>query len=129
MNDATLYASSTGSFDIWWGSKETQSNLGGKSLTITSKLLFDVNPSDRSTLLPPTITLAADKRVFTGSEYSHKLELELSVGLPTATSTNLYIYNDAKFHSNNKPVKDKYYLFIKNTSGNLEILSPTNPSW
>ena len=129
VNDATLYASSTGSFDIWWGSKETPSNLGGKSLTITSKLLFDVNPSDRSTLLPPTITLAADKRVFTGSEYSHKLELELSVGLPTATSTNLYIYNDAKFHSNNKPVKDKYYLFIKNTSGNLEILSPTNPSW
>ena len=129
VNDATLYASSTGSFDIWWGSKETPLNLGGKSLTITSKLLFDVNPSDRSTLLPPTITLAADKRVFTGSEYSHKLELELSVGLPTPPSANIYIYNDAKLHSNNKPVKDKYYLFIKNTSGNLEILSPTNPSW
>jgi len=129
VNDATLYASSTGSFDIWWGSKETPSNLGGKSLTITSKLLFDVNPSDRATLLPPTITLAADKRVFTGSEYSHKLELELSVGLPTPPSANEHIYNDAKLHSNNKPVKDKYYLFIKNTSGNLEILSPTNPSW
>lgn len=129
VGDTALYASSTGSFDVWWGSRETPSDLGGKSLTITDKLLFDVNPSDSATLLPPTSTLVADKRVFTGSEYSHKLELELNVGLPTPPSANIYIYDDAKLHSNNKPVKDKYYLFINNNSGDLEILSPTNPAW
>ena len=128
VSDATLYGSVVGLFDTWWGSKETPLDLGGKSLTITNKLLFDINPSDRNALLP-TIVLPVDKREFTGSEYSHKLELEFGVKLPTPPSANLYIYSDVKLHSNNKPVKDKYYLFINNNSESLEILSIANPSW
>jgi hypothetical protein len=128
VDDATLYGSAIGNYDLWWGARQAPLNLGGRSLTITSKLLFDINPSDRSSLLLP-LTLEADKRAFNGTEYSHKLELELEVELPTPPSSNVYIFNDVKLHSNNKPVKDKYYLFINNNSGNLEVLSPTNPSW
>jgi hypothetical protein len=61
------------------------------------------------------------------------LEVELNVGLPSNafTVTNANIYNDVKLHSNNKPVKDKYYLFIrKQTGGNqLNVLSANSPSW
>ena len=128
VNDSALYANPTGNFDTWWGSRQTPLDLGGKSLTITSKLLFDFNPADRSNLLS-TLTQEASKRSFNGSEYTHKLEIELNVELPEPPSQNLYIFEDVKFHSNNKPVKNKYYLFINNNNGELEVLSPTNPAW
>jgi hypothetical protein len=128
VNDSALYANPTGNFDTWWGSRQTPLDLGGKSLTITSKLLFDFNPADRPTLLS-TLSQDQDKRFFNGSEYTHKLEIELNVELPEPPSQNLYIFEDVKFYSNNKPVKNKYYLFINNNNGELEVLSPTNPAW
>jgi hypothetical protein len=69
---------------------------------------------------------------FTGSEYTHKLEVELNVEIPstlTDLATNLFLYEDAKVHSNNSSVKDRYYLFINNVGQALEVLSPTDPSW
>jgi hypothetical protein len=130
ISDVNLYDPSTpqGNFDTWWGSRQTPLDLGGKSLTITSKLLFDFDPADRPNLLS-TLSQEQDKRFFNGSEYTHKLEIELNVELPTPPSQNIYIFEDVKSHSNNKPVKDKYYLFINNNNGELEVLSPANPAW
>jgi hypothetical protein len=130
--DSSLYATSEGQFDVWWGGRiSNSSDMGQRYLYVTDKLMFDFAASERTNLLTSLTT--AQKPVFTGSEYTHKLEVELNVGLPTNSSTaiNANIYNDARLHSNNKPVKDKYYLFIRRGSGGnqLSVLSANNPSW
>lgn len=130
--DASLYASSEGQFDVWWGGRiGNVSDMGQRYLYVTDKLMFDFAASQRSSLLTSLTT--AQKPVFTGSEYTHKLEVELNVGLPTNASTaiNANIYNDVRLHSNNKPVKDKYYLFIRKQTGGsqLSVLSANDPSW
>ena len=130
--DTALYGETAGNFDVWWGSRiGGQADMGQKYLYVTDKLMFDFAASERANLLSQLV--AADKPTFVGSEYTHKLEVELSVGLPsnTYTSTNANIYNDARAHSNNKPVKDKYYLFIKKQTGGsgLSVLSANSPAW
>ena len=129
ITDTNLYASEAGAFDVWWGGRiGGRSDLGERYLYVTDKLMFDFEPAQRLNILTPLS--AAQKPVFTASTYTHKLEVELNVGLPT-NSTNQYIYNDARFHSNNKPVKDKYFLFIQKASGGagLSVLSANTPSW
>jgi len=128
VSDSDLYSSPTGQYDLWWGGRATPLDLGGRSLTVTSKLLFDFSPGDRAQLLS-TLTTDAQKRNFDGSEYNYKLEVELNVGLPTPPSANTNIFNDAKVHSNNKPVKDRYYVFVNDNNSQLEVLTPTNPNW
>jgi hypothetical protein len=128
VTDSTLYNAPAGQYDMWWGGRESPLDLGGKSLTITSKLLFDFAQSDRADLLS-TLSTNAEKRTFSGSEYTHKLEVELSVSLPTPPAENSNIFNDAKTHSNNKPVKDRYYVFINDNNSQLEVLTPIDPNW
>jgi hypothetical protein len=128
--DLVLYAAPVGNFDVWWGSKQNVSDLGGKSLTVTNRLLFDFDKNDRGGLLEQLPI--SQRPAFTGSEYTHKLEVELNVEVPSSLSdlsANPFLYEDAKVHSNNSSVKDKYYLFINNVGQSLEVLSPTNPSW
>lgn len=130
--DSALYASPEGQFDVWWGGRISNvTDMGQKFLHVTDKLMFDFSASERTNLLSslgPT-----QKPLFTGTEYTHKLEVELGVGLPTDSSTaiNANIYNDVRIHSNNKPVKDKYYLFIQkqSTGRQLSVLSANNPGW
>lgn len=138
VSDSTLYSKSEGQYDIWWGSRiRNQSTMDGRYLYVTDKLMFDFSNSERNNLLQSLTT--SDKPTFTGSEYTHKLEIELNVGLPQPasgqtnhpTQTNKNIYNDVKLHSNNKPVKDKYYLFVQKSSGgnDLSVLSANSPNW
>lgn len=121
-----------GNFDVWWGGRISNvTDMGQKFLHVTDKLMFDFSVDERANLL--STLLASQKPVFTGAEYTHKLEVELGVGPITdsATAINANIYNDARLHSNNKPVKDKYYLFIQKQEGGqqLRVLSANNPSW
>jgi hypothetical protein len=130
--DSSLYATGEGQFDVWWGGRiGNVSDLGQRHLYVTDKLMFDFAVSERTNLLSALTT--TQKPVFTGSEYTHKLEVELNVGLPTNASTtiNANIYNDVKVYSNNKPVKDLYYLFIRRQSGGnqLNVLSVNSPGW
>jgi hypothetical protein len=127
--DSALYSSPEGNFDAWWGGKNTSLvDLGQKSLTITDKILFDFDNAQRSSLLSELAP--GSKPIFVGNEYNAKLEVELNVGLPTAPMANPNLYNDVRFHSNNKPVKDKYYLFINRGANNqLEVLTANNPAW
>jgi hypothetical protein len=128
-NDAGLYASTEGNFDIWWGGRNVSlADLGQKSLTITDRLLFDFDNAQRSNIL--STLSAGNKPSFTGSEYTHKLAVDLNVGLPTPPVDNSNLYNDVRLHSNNKPVKDKYSLFINLGANNqLEVLTVNNPGW
>jgi len=130
--DSSLYATGEGQFDVWWGGRiGNASDMGQRYLYVTDKLMFDFEAAQRNSLL--TSLSVAQKPIFTSATYTHKLEVELNVGLPSNafTVTNANIYNDVKLHSNNKPVKDKYYLFIlKQTGGNqLNVLSANSPSW
>lgn len=130
--DVSLYATAEGEFDVWWGGRISNvTDMGQRYLYVTNRLLFDFSSAERSNLLAGLTT--AQKPTFTGAEYTHKLAVELNIGLPTNASTavNANIYNDARFYSNNKPVKDKYYLFVRRqTGGNeLSVLSANNPSW
>jgi hypothetical protein len=129
ISDTDLYSSTTGNFDVWWGSKQNALDLGGRSLTLTDKLLFDFDKNERGNLL---VQVPVNQRpAFTGSEYTHKLEVELNVEIPstlTDLATNPFLYEDAKVYSNNSSVKDRYYLFINNVGQALEVLSPTDPT-
>jgi len=129
-SDSALYGETAGNFDVWWGGRiGGQTDMGQKYLYVTNKLMFDFAASERSNLLSQLSN--AQKPTFTASTYTHKLEVELNVALPSATVTNLNIYNDVRIHSNNKPVKDKYYLFVAKQSGGseLSVLSVNSPSW
>lgn len=128
-NDVNLYAQPEGNFDMWWGGRNTsETNLGNVSLTITDKLLFDFASSDRESLLQALN--AGQKPALNSSQYTHKLEVELRVGLPTPPAENANLYNDVKVYSNNKPVKDKYYLFVNvGTNNSVELLTANNPGW
>ena len=130
--DSSLYATAEGQFDLWWGGRiGNVSDMGQRYLYVTDKLMFDFETAQRNSLLTPLAT--TEKPIFTSATYTHKLEVELSVGLPSNsfTAINANIYNDTRLYSNNKAVKDKYYLFIrKQTGGNqLNVLSVNSPSW
>lgn len=131
-SDSALYSETAGNFDMWWGSRiGGQADMGGKYLHVTDKLMFDFADSQETSLL--NSLSSADKPTFAGTEYTHKLEVELNVKLPinASTTTNQHIYKDVRVHSNNKPVKDKYYLFIKKQDGGneLSVLSVNAPAW
>jgi len=132
IDDTDLYSATAGNFDVWWGSKQDVLNLGNKSLTLTDKLLFDFDKDERGNLL---VQVPVNQRpAFTGSEYTHKLEVELNVEIPgtlEGLTDNSLLYEDAKLYSNNSPVKDRYYLFINNVGQALQVLSPPdgNFSW
>ncbi len=127
--DVNLYSQPEGYFDMWWGGRNTSlNNLGNVSLTITDKLLFDFTNSDRGALLQSL--LPAQKPALNATQYTHKLEVELGVGLPTPPTENPNLYNDVKVYSNNKPVKDKYYLFVNVGANNsVELLTANDPGW
>jgi hypothetical protein len=127
--DVNLYSRPTGDFDTWWGGRNASlADLGRVALTVTDRLLFDFNSNDRSLLLQ---SLASNQKPSLNSAtYTHKLEVELNVGLPTPPAQNAYLYNDVKAYSNNKPVKDKYYLFVNVDQNNsVELLTANNPGW
>jgi hypothetical protein len=133
-SDTDLYASSTGEYDMWWGGRiNGGQNLGGRYVYITDKLVFDFTSSQRPELIK--IPNAADKVTFSGTEYTHKLPLELRVELPSSSSThadlavNSNLYKDASKHSNNRDVTDKYFLFIHQQGSDLNVLTPSNPAW
>jgi len=127
--DSNLYSRPEGDFDVWWGGRNLSlTNLGKVSLTVTDKLLFDFASSDRSSLLQQLAS--NEKPSLNSTQYTHKLEVELEVGLPTPPVENPNLYNDAKVYSNNRPVKDKYYLFVNvGTGGAVELLTLNNPNW
>ena len=128
-SDSELYSEAEGNFDLWWGGRNVSlTDLDNKSLTVTDKLLFDFAPSDRAGLISSLASSA--KPAFTGSEYTHKLEVELNVEIPDGTSQgNPNLYIDAIKHSNGKPVKDKFYLFINRSGSDLEVISANLPNW
>lgn len=127
-SDSELYSENEGNFDIWWGGRNVSlTDLDNKSLTVTDKLLFDFDTSDRSNLIS---TLASnEKPAFTGSEYTHKLEVELNVDVPDGPGANANLYADVIKYSDGNPVKDKFYLFINKSGSDLELISANQPDW
>jgi len=135
--DTQLYTSTAGQYDMWWGGRiGGGQTIGGRNVYVTDKLVFDFLSSERSNLIEEAST-GANSVVFQGTEYTHKLPLELRVELPSSStthpdlSTNQNIYRDASKHSNNDDVADNYFLFIKRTSGSndLCVLAPSDPGW
>lgn len=125
-----LNQEAVGNFDTWWGSRDNLTTLGGNYLEVTDKLIFDFDAAKRSELLDTLST--NEKPDFIGANptpYSHKLEVELNVDIPTGPTSNPYLYKDIQKYSNNKPVKDRYFLFINKNGSDLEVLTANNPSW
>lgn len=116
-----------GEFDVWWGSRDDLSNLGGKYLEITNRLLLDFDPTQRSDLF--TEIDANDKPTFTSSTYTDKLEIELNAEIPEGSVTNPYLYADVQKYSNGNTIKDRYFLFLRKTSEGIEVLTPDDPTW
>lgn len=125
-----LELQAAGNFDVWWGSRNNPTTLGGNYLEVTNKLMFDFKASDRANLL--SVLSSSNKPDFIGAiptPYSHKLEVEFNVSVPTGPNDNPYLYKDVQRYSNNNPVKDSYFLFINKNGSDLEVLTENNPNW
>jgi hypothetical protein len=138
VTDAVLYAKPVGEYDVWWGGRISDPvTMGNRYLYVTDKLSFDFESAQRVNILnnlKNTLEEAGGdaeqvKPIFTSSAYTHKLEIELNVDVPTGPGSNPNLYRDVILHSNRDPVKDKYFLFIRRSGTNLSILSINNPSW
>jgi hypothetical protein len=130
LSTSELESKPVGQFDVWWGSTQPgeTTNLGGKYLEVTDKLIFDFDDSNRSSLISalsdsekPNFPLASPV------PYTHKVQVELNVEVPSGTVGNSNLYADVINYSNGKPVKDRYFLFINKNGANLETLI-ANPS-
>lgn len=144
VSDATLAASAEGHFDVYFGSPQISlTNLGNKHLEITDQILFDFDPDDRALL----IVEGGSYPAFDASSYTHKLRVELNpfIGKPGPTPTGLFarppytsvtndnIFKDALKYSNNKPVKETFFMFTKKATGtgetSISLLAANNPGW
>lgn len=143
LTDSELYDKTTGHYDVYFGSPDvSQVTLGGKFLKVTDQLQFDFESSERTNLITETGTFPQ----FTAASYSHKLRVELSpfigevsssTGLFARTAytgvTNENIFKDVLKYSNNKPVKEVFFLFAKKASGtgetDISLLTEDDPGW
>ncbi len=145
-NDSQLYnlsSSPVGKYDMYFGSPQvSMSTLGEKFLKVTDQFSLDFATSERQFILPITTAngLPTSFPTFTEDSYTHKLSVLLSpdiAGLFTRDAytgvTNENIFKDAVLYSNNKPVKEQYYLFVKKAEGEgeqpISILADNNPGW
>jgi hypothetical protein len=129
-DDTNLYSSPIGNYDVYWGGRNTNlSNLGGRSLTVTESFSFDFDPSDAINLFE-SIDLN-QKPIFTGGEYTHKIELKTKILLPDVSSSgNANLINDTLLHSNLEPVRDTYYILANvDIENNIRMISPVDPQW
>ena len=150
--DSVLYAATEGKWDVYFGSPQVSlTNLGNKFLQVSSEFSFDFSEEDRPRIIPEGTDLTNNYTLptFDGNSYTHKLKVNLSpyIGNPT-DDTGLFtvrgngdytavpndnIFKDALVHSNNKPVKETFYLFAKKSSGTgeqpISILTDNNPGY
>ena len=135
--DSSLYASTAGHFDVYFGSPQvSQTTLDSKYLQVTDQLLFDFSASERANLIVESGTFPQ----FTASSYTHKLKVELSPDVGGLLSRSGYtgvandnIFKDVLKYSNNKPVKEIFFLFANKTAGTgeqpISLLIANNPAW
>ena len=136
-SDSQLYAETEGNFDVYFGSPQVSlTNLGLKYLQITDQLLFDFDSSQRASLISEAGTFPQ----FTAASYTHKLKVELNPDIPGLFTRGAYsgvtndnIFKDVLKYSNNKPVKEIFFLFANKASGSGEtavsLLTANNPGW
>ena len=150
--DSVLYAATEGEYDVYFGSPQVSiNNLGNKFLQVSDEFSFDFSEDDRPRIIPEGTELTNNHTLptFDGNSYTHKLKVNLSpyIGNPT-DDTGLFtvrgigdytnvpnenIFKDVLVHSNNKPVKETFYLFAKKSSGDgeqpISILTDNNPGY
>ncbi len=151
INDALLYNltnNAEGRHDVYFGSPQVSlNNLGNKFLQVTQEFAFDFSEADRPRIIPAASGYTLP--TFSGSSYTHKLKVNLNpyIGNP-ADDTGLFtdrgigdyksipndnIFKDVLLHSNNKPVKETFYLFAKKVGDGgetpISILTDNNPGY
>lgn len=95
INDEDLNSSEEGNFDVFWGD-ETESDLGGKILTITEKIEFSGRDSVFTLSSPVLIN---------PSSYTHRFRVDIPID-PTLSEDVL------EFIGNGEKVKDSYYTYV-----------------
>lgn len=145
-DDTALYGSAEGVGDVYFGSADVDPiNLGGKSLKINDQLIFDFSADQRAQIIDENPLVALP--TFGANDYTHKLKVELNpfIGEITPSRTGLFargaytgvanenIFKDALTYSNNKSVKELFFLFAKKAEGtgetDINLLTANNPGW
>ena len=147
-NDTELYNLSTnavGNHDVYFGSPQVDpGSLGGKFLQVNSEFAFDFLKEERVNIIPTNLS-GYTFPTFNEESYTHKLRVLLNpfIGNPTDNNglfanrgtgnysgiTNENIFNDVLLHSNQKPVKETFFLFINKNGTQAEVLVDNNPSY
>ena len=151
-NDSTLYNltnNPVGNHDVYFGSPQASlTDLGNKSLQVTDEFAFDFSVDDRPRIIPTDVS-GYSFPTFSASSYTHKLRVNLNpfIGNPIDNTglftqrgdgdytsvVNKNIFNDALVHSNNKPVKETFFLFAKKSDGTgeqpISILVDNDPGY
>lgn len=104
VDDTTLYGSTEGHYDVYWGNQD-QSDLEEKTLTITEKIEFSGTGEFIETLSGSELTDTTLNR----EDYSHRLRFDIPL--------NPALYADypdvLNYLGNGEKVKDSYYCFVK----------------
>ena len=147
-NDDELYNLGTnpaGNHDVYFGSPQVDpGTLGGKSLQVNSEFAFDFKKEERVNIIPTNLS-GYTFPTFNEESYTHKLRVLLNpfVGNPTdnnglfadrgtgsySSINNENIFNDVLLHSNQKPVKETFFLFINKNGTQAEVLVDNNPGY
>ncbi len=148
IDDNDLYnlsSNTVGNHDVYFGSPQVSPvSLGSKFLQVNSEFAFDFLKADRVSIIPTDVTVYTFP-VFNASSYTHKLRVLLNpfVGNPTddnglfadrgtgsySSINNENIFNDVLLHSNQKPVKETFFLFISKNGDQAEVLVDNDPSY
>ncbi len=147
-NDNDLYnlgTNTVGNHDVYFGSPQVSpTSLGSKSLQVNSEFAFDFKKEERVNIIPTNLS-SYTFPTFNENSYTHKLRVLLNpfIGNPTDSNglfanrgsgsyssiSNENIFNDVLLHSNQKPVKETFFLFINKNGTQAEVLVNNNPSY
>ena len=118
--------------------------MGSKSIQVNSEFAFDFKKEERVNVIPTNLS-SYTFPTFNEDSYTHKLRVLLNpfIGDPTNSNglfanrgsgsyssiSNENIFNDVLLHSNQKPVKETFFLFINKNGTQAEVLVNNNPSY
>jgi len=157
-NDATLYSSAVGNYDVWFGSPQRSLlTLDEKFLQVNQEFALDFSEAERPNIVPEGAQLTGLLTLgtfptFVADSYTHKLRVNLSpyIGAPDLVdpnnSTGLFsrtdynavandnIFKDALTFSDGSAVKEAVFLFAKKDGeegvvSGISLLTDNDPGY
>lgn len=130
VNDSTLYSSTAGYYDVFWGNYYSD-DLDGNVLSITEKLEFVFNKDlpDKTTPEDPSgiiTSIPGGSITLKDTDYTHQIKVEFPLFDPNNPTVpydeDIYVHI-----GNRKRINDTYYLYVNARSNPVSTTSSILP--